>query len=122
MTDPRLRLLVQRLHDKGLEGSVPWEKGLDEGIFQASFRDYSIKILRQPTRHHTGDPDEEDIVLQIFNEKGELIEEVDDTSFKIGDFGPVYPFPFMAEIHAMARRAVMGVNKAVDSILEQLEV
>ena len=69
---------------------------------------------------HSGPTGEEDIVLQLFNEKGELIEEVDDTDFKVGELAPGYPFPFMAEIHAMARRAVMGVNKAIDSILDEL--
>lgn len=115
----KITLLLKRLHEKTLQGKVPWEQSADEGVFQASFKNYSIRISRQPSRH--GNLDEEDVVFQLFNEKGELIEEVDDTSFSQPDFLPTSPFKFMADLHAMARRSAMGVDEAVDILLGELD-
>ena len=106
MADPKMTLLLKRLHEKTLQSKVQWEQSVDEGAFQTSFKDYSIRLSRQPTRHPgSGDPDEE----------------VDDTKFQKEDFGGVYPFKFMSDIHAMARRSAMGVDKAVDILLGQLD-
>jgi hypothetical protein len=50
MADPKLRALVQRLHKRTLEGTIPWERTVDEGAFQASFTGYSVRMQPRPTR------------------------------------------------------------------------
>lgn len=120
MADSKLNQLLLRLHARTQQGKVPWEQSVDEGEFHASFREYSISISRQPTRHPETDPDTEDIVLQVFNQKGDLIEEVDDTDFKKEDLDGVWPFKLLGDIHAMARRTAMGVDIAINSLLDNL--
>ena len=120
MVDPKLTLLLRRLHKKTLESKVPWERTVDEGVFQASFKGYSVILFSRPTKQPEPDPNAIDYVLQIFNEDGVLVEEVDDLDFDKNELGQ-FPYIMMDEIYTSARRTVMGVDKAIDTLLKALD-
>lgn len=60
------------------------------------------------------------MVLQIYNDEGVLVEEVDDLDFADKALDQI-PYIYMYDIYTNARRVVMGVNKAIDMLLDALE-
>jgi hypothetical protein len=120
MADQKMSELILLLHKKTHEGKVPWERTLDEDTFQATFKEYTLRLFSRPSREPEAEPDVKDYVLQIYNEEGALIEEVDDLDFNRDDLGR-HPFVIMEEIHTVARRTVMGVQKAVNTLLDALK-
>lgn len=121
MSDPKLTLLLKRLHKKTLEGTIPWEKTVDEGVFHASFKGFSVRLFLRPSRDPDlqGLGDVNDLVLQIYNEEGVLVEELSDLEFRDEDFG-MTPYAFMDQMYTQARRVAMGFAQAIDTLLEAL--
>src|SRR5262245_40054636 len=112
--DKMVRLLTQ-LRKKSEAGVVDWQPTSEDDTYQASFPNYTVRILERLAR------DEIDIVLQILNEEGRLIEEVSDPQLnKIAPFEG-QAFGFMRDLHQMARRKAMKVDVALDQILSDLE-
>src|SRR5262249_11534535 len=112
----KIRAFVEKLVDRTEEGKVNWERTVNEGIYQASFPNYTVHLFTRPSRT---DSENEDFVLQIKDEDGAVIEEVDDTMLSTG-----YPndkiFTRMRKMFALARRQALGVDRAVDAILAAL--
>ena len=52
--------MINQLRKKTLEGKVAWEATLDEGVYQASFPSYSVRLFPKSAKY----------VLQINNEEG----------------------------------------------------
>lgn len=106
--------LVEKLHERTINGKVQWEKLIfEEGIYQAIFPGYTIRISQID---RGGLPF---IVIQIYNEDGELVEEVDDSD--VAKEHPVFvAYELMSDLLENARRIAMGSDKAIDKILSAL--
>jgi hypothetical protein len=112
--------LVQQLLARSNEGKVRWEKTVDSGEYQAAFPHYSVRTFSR----FNSETDVEDYFLQIYNEEGELVEEISDGEFTImlGPNATPSGFKIMKDLYEVARRTAMGVEAALDTILAELEV
>jgi hypothetical protein len=117
MADRKLITFVKKLSQRTLEGKVPWEKTVEDAVFQAAFPAYSITIGTRETQNEFESG--VDYVIKIFNDEGGLVEVIADPDFAKGDFDGG-AFRVMEEIYAVARRTAMGVEKALDSLLASL--
>jgi hypothetical protein len=109
--------LITQLHKQSAEGKVTWQKTLDDGVFQAGFPNYTIKLS---TRQNPDDRTALDYVLRILDADGETIEEIADTELSAPNFSRQEAYLLMKELYSTARRISMGVEKALDSILSEL--
>jgi hypothetical protein len=105
-------VLVQRLHQKTLKGGLSWEETALKNAYQTSFSNYTIRIRLQD---HEDNPY---IFVSIFNHDGRLIDEFHDESIR-DDLQNSYPV--MREIYDTARRSALGVEQALDDILDALQ-
>ena len=118
MADDKLVTLARRLHKQSRAGNVAWEKTDEEGVYEADFADYAVQLSEVV--------DEEPIYfIRIFDREGVLLEEFSDEDLTelLNRETPTEPsvmFELMAETFRKARRAAMGVDGAVDTILSAL--
>jgi hypothetical protein len=115
MSYPKMVYLVQRLYRRTDAESVEWEETEIEGVFQAVFPEYCLRLSMQLLDGHV--PGSEDYVLSIFNARGLKVEEVSDVDLA-EDLADSYEV--MKHLYRAARRKVMGVDQALDSILSSL--
>ena len=111
MADEKVVKLVRGLFKQTLAGKVGWETTDREGVFQVSYPNYSIRISIKETAG--GD----DIWLTIINDVGDVVESVSDVTIK-GSLSNA--FSIMSNIYSEARRVAMGVNAAIDEILNDM--
>lgn len=110
MSYPKIAKLVSVLLEQTSNGSLKWAQTEKSETFQASFPRYSIRIYLHSNQS--------DYVLQILNELGDIVEEVSDPDLA-GVLGS--PFQKMRDLHDSARRSAMGVESALDDILNFLD-
>lgn len=108
---------MNALSNQTKEQKITWKQTETETSFSISFPQYSVFIssveLEDPfSREYT------EYILKITNENGEIVEEVDsdDLANHIED-----AWQKMKEMYEMARRQAMGVEQALDSILEIID-
>ncbi|WP_339541428.1 hypothetical protein [Pseudomonas sp. RA_5y_Pfl1_P24] len=113
MSYPKIAKLVDVLLSQTESGVLRWAATEKSDMFQASFPRYSVRLYP-----HERNPIEVDYILQILNELGDIVEEVSDP-----DLRSVMerPFDVMRRLHDAARRSAMGVETALDDILNFLE-
>lgn len=112
MKDQRLVKLIKQLRKKTKEGKIAWESTLEGGVFQASFPGSSVHLFRRGA----------DIVLEIYNDEGIVVEDIADTEINDENFpedGGSYPA--MSDLYSLARRRAMGVDETIDNLLAELE-
>jgi len=115
MSYPQMVYLVQKLYRRTDDGSVEWEETEIEGVFQAPFPEYTVRLSMQSPDGHV--PGSEDYVLSIFDARGLEIEEVSDVDLA-EDLADSYEV--MRHLYRAARRKAMGVDQALDSLLSSL--
>jgi hypothetical protein len=93
---------------------------VEEDVYQASFPGYSIRILERLTKESNAQSDAVDCIVQIFNENGTLMEEIDDIQLREGWEYETPPFITMDAIYVTARRTALGVEQALDNLLNEL--
>lgn len=103
--------LVKRLIARQSQGKLDWNATEVEGVFQLSFPDYSLRIYERQSRAGT------DIVIALYNEEGTQIDEFTDVSLH-QEWEESYLE--MSGLYAEARRVALGVDKALDSLLNEL--
>ena len=107
--------LVKKIHEKTLNGDIHWEETEMEGIYQAAFPNYTVRIYENLSR------DEDSSMyytLSIFNGEGKRIEDI--TTWDLfKDHSESYTL--MQELYKAARGIAMGVETAIDDILTSLE-
>ena len=111
MASAKLIKIVELLISKTADGDVIWEPTAEEGVFTYSFPSHSVRL-------YTSDgPQGRDIVIDIINADGEVIEAVTDQ-----DLQPSIPaaYTMMAAMYETARRQASGVESVLDEILDQL--
>jgi hypothetical protein len=118
MAEDKLVTLARRLHKQTKAGSVEWEKTGEDGVFEADFAGYAVQLSEVVE-------DEPIYFVRIYNRDEVLLEEFSDEDLTevLNRTSPTEPsvmFELMAETYRKARRAAMGVDKAVDSIISAL--
>ena len=112
MSYPKIAKLIDVLVTQTENGSLQWAQTETSDMFQASFPRYSVRLYTQQASSI-----EVDYVLQILNELGEIVEEVSDPDLKEVMEGS---YKVMRRLHDAARRSAMGVESALDEILDFL--
>jgi hypothetical protein len=104
--DKMTRLLLE-LVEKTNNGSLRWEGTAAEGVYQVSFPNFTVQISARGF----------DFVLTIRNAEGTILEEAADTEFsnKIQN-----PMATMNQLYVNARRQALGVDAALDNLLDEL--
>ena len=115
MSYPKMVYLVQKLYRRTDDGTAEWEETDIEGVFQAPFPEYTVRLSMHSPDGHV--PGSEDYVLSILNARGLKIEEVSDVDLA-EDLADSYEV--MKHLYRAARRKAMGVDQALDSILAAL--
>jgi hypothetical protein len=107
MADNKLTKILMELVQKTDKGSLAWEPTAEEGVYQVSFPRFTVQLS----------PNGPDIVLSILNSEGTIIEEAADAEFS--DHIPA-PYQTMKKLYANARRQALGVDAALDELLDEL--
>lgn len=112
MSHSKIISLVQSLTQATEQGLINWERTAENGIYQIAFPEYSIQI--GPVE--TSDPFEAHVLLKIIDDRGKLVERVIPSD--------LVPFltdsdSYMWSLYDLARRSAMGVDKAVDLLLQR---
>ncbi len=113
MSYPKIAQLVELLSKNTIDSRINWEETDQTGVFQTSFPDYTVRIF--PRQNYTQDID---YIVQVINSNGELVEEVSDEDLTNHTDDA---YKLMKGMHEIARRQVMGVESALNSILNELD-
>lgn len=110
--------LVKTLARKTSEDKVFWVQTERPNVFQTSFPSYSVRIFDKLVMTNEDENQQRlDMIVQIINENGDVVEEVSDEDLK-----GIFPGPFtvMRNMFDIARRQAMGVEKAIEEIMQAL--
>ncbi len=111
--EEKLWKLVQLLDERTEANTVAWEAIPNKKAFQTAFPNSAVRITEVDTEESP------DYVISVFNESGTLIERASDV-----DIGTAIPntksFAKMADLYKRARRGALGVDRALDHLLESL--
>ena len=119
--------LVLRLYQKTADQKLEWKPAVKEGVFQVSFSDYSVQLSEVDRGGTT------DYRIEVFNSDGEIADGFTDVDISDEPGAPVNTkarvdqpsrpswFKTMKELHEMARRSALGADKAIDSLLADLD-
>ncbi len=114
-TEGRMLKLVQRLYAKTEVGEIQWERTSARDTFQSAFPNYVVRVFVRT------EPDSSpDYYVAIRDQAGTLIEQAND-----GEIDAAIPtakaYHLMGGLYTMARRQALRVDKALDSLLGELE-
>lgn len=122
MSYEKLAKLAVKVHQNTVSGKINWEETAKSGVYQAEIAGASIQIHQEQT-----DTWEFDIIIQVFNEEGNLVEAFSDGDIKqyfvAGPFDeqPPSAFRLMQETFEVARRRALGTEQVLDGILGALD-
>jgi hypothetical protein len=111
MANDKYAQIVDRLIYKTNQREIEWKEGVYPGAFQVSFPNYSLTLIPRE-----GQDDTTDYIIGIIDSDGHTIDTFSDV-----DLGGDY-YAKMAELYQNARRQALGVDKALDEILDELGV
>lgn len=114
MSYQKIADIITKVYERTNANLVEWEATEQQNKFQVSFANYSLRIS---VKENSLDPDDNDYIIYVINSYGEIVEEVSDE-----DLRQLLPDAFMKmkSIYELARRKAMGVDYALDSILDEL--
>lgn len=113
MSNEKIAKIIIALDEKTDLSQVVWGESSISG-YEAYFPRYTARIREQQEYER----DSFNMVLEIINDSGEVIESLTDDD--LSDY-LVTPFTIMHNLFQKARRSAMGVDEAVDEILNFLE-
>lgn len=111
MSNQKFASIISKLIEKTDSGELDWQTTEINGTFQVSFPRFSVRIF--PKEGAIG----QDIHVQVISEDGNILDDVSDA-----DLHRVIPsaFTVMSNLLQNARRCAMGVDAALDALLEEL--
>lgn len=113
MAANKIARLVTSLVNRTERGELSWEPTSEDGVFMAAFPDYSLTIDAL-ARDFGNDPIYR---ISIYNKTGALI----DTMSTEDDLGIPNQYPVLKNLYDTARRTAMGIEQALDSIIDALD-
>lgn len=119
MTTDKYYKLFMQLYERTAAGSLSWQETVDKGTYIVSFSSYSVEISQISTEHDF----EHDVVIRIRDSNGEFVESIADRDVGANLSGDARSnFYLQCEaLYKMARRTALGADKALDSILTDLD-
>jgi len=116
MADRKQWDFILKLYKRTNASKVDWRRTAEDGVFQASFPNYSVRILSRPS----SDEPQLDYIVQVLDDDGTLVDEMADPDF-VELIDPPESFHTMRDLYRMARRVAMGIDKALNSIMASLD-
>lgn len=116
-------VLVQRLYFKTSDGKVDWEETDNESWFVLNQGNYRLVLKQVPDYSY---PDQPDYELEIYDVAADrTIDTITNVTLRpvmdrLTEEG-LSPFQLLVRTFAMARRAVLGVDDALETIILGLE-
>lgn len=108
MSDSKVARIIQGVARQTNAGKIDWEVTESEGTFQASFPNYSIRLSYTEAEMGL------DYWFTIINNEGLVIESVSDVQLRPELDGA---FKIMESLYVNSRRVALGVDKALDELL-----
>jgi len=110
MANEKYQQIVDRLIDRTERHEIEWKEGVTSGVFQVSFPNYSLTLGQ-----HDMVTGSFDYIISIIDAAGNVID-----TFSDADLGGDY-YPRMGDLYQNARRQALGVDMALDEILDELD-
>src|SRR5688500_18376387 len=117
MGNEKYATLFKRLREQTAQGKVTWEPSNKKGYFTASVPEYSV-LLSLSLRD---DADVPDVVMHLADAAGNIIDSVRDIQLKEHFDNETAFYRDIMDLYETAKRQANGIDKALDSILEQLD-
>ena len=114
MTTEKYEKIVDGLARKTANDELEWKETADPNTFQVSFVNYSITIEER----YVPEQNLPDYLVTIRNSEGNAIDSFSDTFLDQRSMGY---YKVMRDIYQKARRQALGVDSALDEILNELE-
>ena len=120
MIEKKFVALIQRLHKKTTEGSVQWERSfVEDKAFTTTMGRFSLSLRPRGDPDY---PDQPDYILRIHSQDDTVIEEISNVTLRgVSEELNVNALQLLQETYTTARRQVLGVEGAVDSLLSELD-
>lgn len=115
MTSEKMVQVIMKLISKTNDGMINWETTDRDDEFQLSFAEYTIRLSIGQSPSNSTAPA---YYVSIYNSNGQLIENVTDEDL---DGYLQDSFKELRELYGAARRNALGVDKAIEDILKELE-
>lgn len=111
MSNRKLASIVEKLIEKTGRGELEWQVTERKDTYQVVLARFAVRIFSREGELGL------DIVVQVFNQDGVIVEEASDPDM-VGFLDE--PFGRMSELLEDARRSAMGVDAALDALLREL--
>lgn len=109
----KIRALIDRLSERTANGSLMWHPGVAKDSFVVNFPSLSVEIMGDRVIRW----------MRIFDEKGNLIEEIAFTPTPTElqrDHAALEYYDRVHGIHTMARRQALNSDQKLDILLQEL--
>lgn len=110
--------LIKNLKQKTENKIILWTETEDEGIYQTAFPNFTVRLSKITSL----DPknQSEDYWIGIYNLEGRLIEKLSNKEIFSGYTIYDSERTLMKDLYALAHRCAMGVDDALDEIINEL--
>lgn len=116
MAEQKMHVLINTLVEKTNRGELSWDTTDLDDVFQLTFSNNTIRLSlgRSPSNLS-----EEAYFINIYDSNGKLIDSINDE-----DLGDLFSNAFiqLRGLYQNARRTALGVDKAIDDILDELSL
>ncbi len=113
--------LVQNLYVRTSDGDVDWQVTGNERAFQAQLGDFTLRLTRIPDIEYQDSPDYE---LRVLDKSEREVESITNRSLRpVMDRSTpegLNPYSLLDRTFEMARRQALGVDQAMDTLLQSL--
>jgi hypothetical protein len=120
-TSDKYSNLIEALLERTVAGVQSWAGTSSDGIYSTRLGKYTVHIGLKSDWNS----DQEDVVVTIFGEHGEPIDEftdvhLQDATPRVSEFGTYYQL--MSELHRRAGRDASGAERVLDELLSTLGI
>lgn len=114
--EDKARMFVEKVCAKTIAGELKWEKTPKTGVFQTGIARLVVLFSLQEKQNVKM------YQLELLDENGEVVDSYTDETFERSEvaLSPNSLFKRMGTAYERARRQAMGVDRALDAILEEL--
>ena len=117
--------LVKKLYDHSRKGQIPWQVTQANGRFSAVFKSGSVDISLNERFDMQEEETVHDVVFDIYNEKGRLVDSFSDVTLNQSSISPPHFnswFSVCNNLFEIARRNASGADKVVKGIIQEIEL
>lgn len=121
MSYPKLWKVVETIKRKTDNGTLKWSQTETSGVFQVAFPSYAVRVSKKENSSSSIGSivlGKDYHIFSVYNDEGDLVESATTYQLmKINDDAP----STLSGLYETARRQAMGVEDALDSILDDLD-